>query len=563
MALYLVIGLAIAVIIALIVLALTLQSRPSCNPTLQSLNTPPAPLTSATDTDLAEKTGAKLIVLEGNVAQRVWEIPASREGLTLGRDNSNDVILDYDMMVSRRHAQIVFEDGECVLHDRDSVNGVFVNDRRVIRHVLRQADIVQICNTIFRFTAEDEMGLPPKEKKSGGVKSPLIAPASDSMRLASNTNFAGYLLAGKIGQGGMSVVYKAYDKQRWPVAIKVLDVDDDYIVKKFIQEGEIGQTLRNHPNICRMYDAGRAVDRRFYLVMEYIPGVSLREVVGQPMTEQQIVRIVGQVCDALHYAHLRNVVHRDIKPENIMVDEQGRVKVTDFGIAKLTSSVTVTRDRTVGTPEYISPEQAQAQRVVPASDIYSLGVVLYELLTGQPPFPLLRDAPPREATISVLRKHIRVPPAPPRTLNPHISSHLEEIVLCALAKTPEKRFASAWEMACAMGYQRATHSDPALSPPSPSAFAGQLVVIDGSCRGQHIRLTAPSIVLGRAHIAPDDYYISAQHFKITQRGEQWWLEDQSRNGTWVNGERVFGETPIRAQDVISVGKHNLRIEMES
>ena len=563
MGVYLIVGLVIAIIFAFIVLLFILCRRPKAKPTPAQPFTPPAMSRPVTDTDLTEKTSAKLTVLEGNLAQREWKIPASYNGLTIGRDNSNDVILDDDMMVSRQHAQIIFEDGACVLHDRDSVNGVFVNDRRVVRHVLRAGDVIQICNTTFRFTVYGDMGAPSVEERANIVKPPAISSAADSMRLASRSDFEGYQLEGKIGQGGMSVVYKAYDKQRRTVAIKVLDVDDDYIVRKFIQEGEIGRTLRNHPNICRLYGSGRAMDQRFYLVMEYIPGISLREAVRQSMTEQQIVHIVGQVCDALHYAHLQNVVHRDIKPENIMVDAQGRVKVTDFGIAKLTSSVTVTKDRTVGTPEYISPEQAQAQRVVPASDIYSLGVVLYELLTGQPPFPLMRDVPPREATISVLRKHIHDSPTPPRTLNPHISSHLEEIVLRALAKTPEKRFASAWEMACAMGYQRASQGGPALSPPHLSIVAGRLVVMDGPCCGQHIRLTAPGIVVGRAHIAPDDYYISEQHFRISQRGKQLWLEDRSRNGTWLNGERVFGEAPLVAQDVISVGKHNLRIEMES
>ncbi|HDQ71707.1 MAG TPA: FHA domain-containing protein [Chloroflexi bacterium] len=555
MEIYLLIGLAIAIVVAFVFLILTLRSPASSDSTAHPPTALPVPHPQGpiTNTDLIEKTGAKLVALEGITAQRMWEIPASRKGLTIGRDSANDVMLQRDMMVSRQHAQIVFENGKCVLHDRDSVNGVFVNNRRVMRHTLRRGDVIQICNTTFRFTAEGDIGSPPEKSQS-----PLPHPDTDSMELPRNTDFGGYMLEGKIGQGGMSVVYKAYDAQRRPVAIKVLDVDDDYVVKKFIQEGEIGRTLRNHPNICRIYGSGRAADHRFYLVMEYIPGVSLREVVGQPMTEEQIVSIMGQACDALHYAHLQNVVHRDIKPENIMTTPQGQVKVTDFGIAKLTSSVTVTKDRTVGTPEYISPEQVQAQRVVPASDIYSLGIVLYELLTGQPPFPLEREASPRAATIQVLMKHLHTDPIPPTHLNPRASPHLAQVTLQALAKTPDRRFASAWEMACAMGYERR-----ALVTPLPSLFAGQLVVMNGPCCGQHIRLTTPSVVLGRAQIAPDDQYISKQHLKIAWRGRQLWLEDRSRNGTWVNGKRVFGEVPIKAKDVISVGKHNLRIEIES
>ncbi len=553
MEIYIIIGLAIAIIVAFIVLLVTLRSQPSSESQVEKSVTPPPPLGPITNTDLIEKTGAKLIALEGEAGGRAWEIPASRKGLTIGRGSINDVVLQNDMMVSRQHAQIVFEDGRCVLHDRGSVNGVFVNDRRVMRHTLRRDDVIQICNTTFRFVAEGDIGSPPEEER----QSPLAHPDTDSMELPRNTDFGGYLLEGKIGQGGMSVVYKAYNAQRRPVAIKVLDVDDDYIVKKFIQEGEIGRTLRHHPNICRIYSSGRAEDNRFYLVMEYISGVSLREVVGRAVTDEQIVSIIGQACDALHYAHLQNVVHRDIKPENIMVNDQGQAKVTDFGIAKLTSSVTVTKDRTVGTPEYISPEQVQAQRVVPGSDIYSVGIVLYELLTGRPPFPLERAASPRAATIQVLMKHLHTEPIPPSHLNPRVSPHLEQIALRALAKTPEQRFASAWEMACALGYERR-----ALTPP-PSIFAGQLVVMNGPRSGHRIRLTTPSVVLGRAQIAPEDQYISKQHLKIAQRGRQLWLEDRSRNGTWVNGERVFGEAPINANDVISVGKHSLRIEVGS
>lgn len=551
MEIYLIVGLGIAIMAALIFLFFTLRPQSPNESATQSPVPQPVPHT-ITNTDLIEKTGAKLTVLEGEMAGRTWEIPASRKGLTIGRGRANDVVLQQDMMVSRHHAQIVFEDGECVLHDRDSVNGVFVNNRRVMRHTLRREDVIQICNTTFRFTAQGDIGAPAEKKKV----SPAATPDTDSMQLPHNSNFEGFLLEGKVGQGGMSVVYKAYDSQRQPVAIKVLDVDDDYIVKKFIQEGEIGRTLRNHPNICRIHGSGRAADHRFYLVMEYIPGVSLREYVGRRMTEAQIIHIIGQACDALHYAHLQNVVHRDIKPENIMVNDEGQVKVTDFGIAKLTSSVTVTKDRTVGTPEYISPEQAQARRVVPASDIYSLGVVLYELLTGQPPFPMKQGVSPRAATISVLVQHIHAEPIPPRQLNPSISPRLEEIALQALAKAPEQRFGSAWEMACAMGYERR-----AVATPPPSFCAGELVVMNGPRQGHRVRLTVPSVVLGRAQIAPDDPYISKQHLKIVQRGNQLWLEDRSRNGTWVNGERVFGEAPISAKDVISVGKHKLRIEM--
>ncbi len=493
---------------------------------------------------------ATLAGLEGLMKGKTFTI-MTPSGLSLGRDPGNDVTLVGDALVSRQHAQIALEDGQCVLYDRNSVNGVFVNNQRVLRHVLQSGDVIQICNSAFRFIGE---GTPP----------PLPAPrprssSPDSMRLSDQAHFEGYTLEKKIGQGGMSVVYKAFDANGAPVAIKVLDVTDEYIVRKFIQEGEIGVALRSHPNICRVHTAGRAQDNRFYLVMEYIDGRSLRDLVGKPLTDAQIVAIIGQVCDALHYAHLCHVVHRDIKPENILLEDNGLVKVADFGIAKLTSSVTVTQNRLMGTPEYVSPEQARAQRILPSSDIYSVGVVLYELLVGRPPFPL----PDRIDTLTkeriafnmVLSSHINKRPLPPSQIRPGVSKHLDQVVLKALEKEPERRYESAWEMAQALGFQRQI-----APPPMPIPLAARLVITHGRLPGKIIRLEGPNVMLGRAQIAPDDGYISQQHVNITPHGNQFWLEDLSRNGTWVNGQRVYGEISLKAGDEICVGSQVMRLE---
>jgi len=505
----------------------------------------------ATSTTPDPHAVATLAGLEGLMKGRTFSIAAPR-GLSLGRDLGNDVVLIGDGLVSRQHAQIATEGGQCVLYDRNSVNGVYVNNQRVLRHVLQNGDVIQLCNSAFRFLRE---GTPP----------PLPAPRSrstspDSMSLSDQTCFEGYALENKIGQGGMSVVYKALDAHKTPVAIKVLDVTDEYIVRKFIQEGEIGAALREHPNICRVLAAGRAQDNRFYLVMEYIAGRSLRALVGKPLTDAQIVAIIGQVCDALHYAHLCHIVHRDIKPENILLEDGGLVKVADFGIAKLTSSVTVTQNRLMGTPEYVSPEQARAQRILPSSDIYSVGVVLYELLVGHPPFPLPEQidtlTKERIAFNMVLSSHINKKPLPPSQIRPGVSRHLEQVVMKALAKEPEHRYASAWEMAQALGFQRQI-----APPPMPKPLAARLVVTQGLTPGKIIRLEGPTVVLGRAQIAPDDGYISQHHITITPHGNQFWLEDLSRNGTWVNGQRIYGEIPLNAGDEICVGSQVMRVEI--
>ncbi|MBN2005457.1 MAG: protein kinase [Anaerolineae bacterium] len=513
---------------------------PRCGATLQPVSAAQKPVPVAT-----------LAGLEGLLKGKLFTITVPGN-LSLGRDPGNDVALTGDALVSRQHAQIVTEDGQCVLYDRNSVNGIFVNNQRVLRHVLQSGDVIQICNSAFRFTGE---GTPPPLPASQPHAS-----LPDSMRLSDQAHFEGYILEKKVGQGGMSVVYKASDAHGMPVAIKVLDVTDEYIVRKFIQEGEIGAALRDHPNICRVFTSGQAQDNRFYLVMEYIEGRSLRALVGKPLTDAQIVLIIGQVCDALHYAHLCHIVHRDIKPENILLEDSGLVKVADFGIAKLTSSVTVTQNRLMGTPEYVSPEQARAQRILPSSDIYSVGVVLYELLAGHPPFPLPDriDSLTRErvAFNMVLSAHINKKPLPPSQIRPGVSRRLEQIALKALEKEPSRRFESAWEMAQALGFQRQI-----APPPMPVPLAARLVITQGRTPGKIIRLEGPNVVLGRAQIAPEDGYISQHHVNITPHGNQFWLEDLSRNGTWVNGQRVYGEVSLKVGDEICVGSQVLRLEM--
>ena len=148
-----------------------------------------------------------------------------------------------------------------------------------------------------------------------------------------------------------------------------------------------------------------------------------------------------------------HIVHRDVKPENILVQPDGAVKVVDFGIARLTSAVTVTRDKLVGTPEYMSPEQAKGEPVLPASDVYSLGIVLYEMLTGAVPFPLLGAGNDWRSAMQVVDQHIHAPPTPPRQLAPTVSADLEKVVLKSLQKNSSKRYRDGRNMGEALGYQ--------------------------------------------------------------------------------------------------------------
>lgn len=253
-----------------------------------------------------------------------------------------------------------------------------------------------------------------------------------------------YEVMEKLGGGGMAVVYKGKDiLLNRAVTIKVLRdqyAHDPEFVKRFRREAQAVASL-SHPNIVSIYDVGQDTNLH-YLVMEYIEGRTLKDLIqehGQIQPLRAVV-ICQQICDALQHAHDNGVIHRDIKPHNILMTRNGRVKVTDFGIALAASSATVTYNGAmVGSVHYVSPQQARGEPTTHQSDVYSAGIVLYEMLTGQVPF--VGDSP-----ISVALKHVQENPQPPRQVNPSIPIVLERVVLKALAKELRRRYETAREM---------------------------------------------------------------------------------------------------------------------
>jgi len=252
-----------------------------------------------------------------------------------------------------------------------------------------------------------------------------------------------YEIIRRLGSGGMADVYLARDTQLGrQVAIKVLYkryARDEEFVARFRREAQSAAAL-NHPHIVSIYDRGEAEDS-YYIAMEYLEGRSLKDVINEegPQQPARAIDYAEQMLWALQFAHEHHVIHRDIKPHNIVINDRGQLKVTDFGIARAGSSPSVTETGSIiGTAQYLSPEQAKGKVVEQSSDLYSLGIVIYEMLTGRVPFE-------GENPVAIALKHLSDEPVPPQALVPEIPDNLNAVVMRALAKDPRDRYPGAEE----------------------------------------------------------------------------------------------------------------------
>jgi len=264
-------------------------------------------------------------------------------------------------------------------------------------------------------------------------------------QLAPGEQLDHYRIDAVVARSGMSVLYKATNLNGGSrVALKVPHAEmeaDPVLFERFKREEEIGQLLE-HPGVVKTYNSEHR--SRVYMVIEWADGRLLRSILNEEkrLPIERAVRITLKICDALDYMHKRGIVHRDLKPENIMVDDADNIKLIDFGIAMKEDARRLTfvnLSATLGTPDYISPEQVKGQRGDQRSDIYALGILLYEMTTGEVPF---RGPNP----LAAMNERLLIDPPSPRALNPEISPELEEIIYRALERDPRHRYATAHEM---------------------------------------------------------------------------------------------------------------------
>ena len=277
--------------------------------------------------------------------------------------------------------------------------------------------------------------------------SPPVASITTPPQVPGERYIGKYRIKGELGRGGMGAVYLAEQPELGrEVAIKELIASSDPVaLQRFLQEAQV-MARTSHPNLVQVHDM-ELMGNVNYLVLEFVRGRSLRVRMSQgPIPAPQVFAVIHGVLQALDYAHRHSIVHRDMKPENVLISDEGMVKVADFGIARLTDDSgiggTATKTgTTVGTPLYMSPEQVASSKVDGRSDLYSTGIMLYELVAGQPPF----TASDSDGPFTLMAKHVQAPPRPPSVFRPGLNPDLEQVILKSLSKRPEERFQTGQE----------------------------------------------------------------------------------------------------------------------
>ena len=374
-----------------------------------------------------------------------------------------------------------------------------------------------------------------------------------------------YRIDAFIGRGGMAEVYKVWDRQRAVhLAVKVLRADlaqDRDLLHRFQQEAAVLRELQ-HPHIVRFYGLERE-GAVIFILMEYIAGQSLRDTLrarGAPLSGSEVVHYLKPVVSALHYAHQKKIYHCDVKSSNVLVDGTGRVRIGDFGIARIVGGTSV-QAATLGTPTHMAPEQCRGEAVDARTDVYGLGVTLYEMVTGGR-VPFVGDTKSTSGTKSerIQFQHLHKPPPPPRKINSRLPEKIEEVILRALAKQPTARYPSVMALLDAV---EAAHRAPASSEPrgkrktpGTAPLQAMLVVRQGEYAGYTFQIQQGVCRIGRSRyndVRLSQTGVSRRHAVIRWARGHFWLQDEgSLHGTHLNGQRIQAQM-LTNGDLIYVG----------
>jgi len=388
-----------------------------------------------------------------------------------------------------------------------------------------------------------------------------------------------YKIRGVIGRGAMGVVYKGYDPTlaRW-AAVKTVSAsilhasEDKTFERRFLNEARAVAGL-SHPGILVIYEITRDDSGILFMALEYLEGQTVEAQLagGEPIQWTRALTIVQNVADALHHAHQHGVIHRDVKPANIMLLPSGDVKLMDFGVAKVSAVALTSAGQMLGSPAYMSPEQTRGDELDARSDVFSLGAVLYELVTGRRAFAG-RSVP--QIVVAVATQD----PPPPSSVNPELPPEVDVLVRSALAKRKEDRLAGAELLAseirsilspptapvadatrvAGIAAASLTRRSGAQTPGLPPGKRVSLAVVSGPDRGQTFRIAAARASIGRkggdADIQVNDPEISRAHAALSYLGGRFELQDlNSTNGTFVDDQRIEART-LEDQDEFRIGE---------
>jgi serine/threonine protein kinase len=475
-------------------------------------------------------TGASVVCVSGPDVGRRAAFRNAR--VTLGRLPGSDVLVDH-LGVSGRHAEVVHHGGIFWLEDVGSRNGVYIDGRRIQRTQITDGMKFSIGPDEFVLTISGAVA----QRDAGVTASVRVPPieAPPPNRAVQPPLAQQYeLQEPALARGGQATVYKATQRATGRiVVVKCLNasLQDDqskYMRAKFEQQIVIGRTLR-HQNLVEIIGGNAyGADQAPYLVEEFLPGGTLKARMAKQgrIPEAEVQRIVGQLCSALAYLHDRGIIHKDVTPDNMMFTGDGSVKLIDLGIARFAGMPVLTaQGMLAGKARYLSPEQARGQLISTQTDLYSLGIVAFEMLTGRPPFS--------GEGVRGLEQHVKEEAPPIRSLVASISTATEQAVKTALAKDPAGRFPNARAMAAAFG---AT-----VPPPSAPGKTVNPLVLRNLSTGRMVTITDVGPIQ-RTSLDPNDSSISRRHGELQFRAGSWLIAEitgaPSANGLYVNEMRI-------------------------